>query len=251
MNAHAQAEFDFEARKEEVKQASAAMIERIKKLLRLAADQRGNRHEAERALALAYELAEKHRVDVAALDLDEKTEVMLHEQWQIGMRFDRLRRGVCGILQTFFHVTVLISKPRLIVIGKPTDVLIARYVHDFLLRAGRDCLKTFEQEQKRLRRRMSKAKREGFTTGFIWGLSAMLRAGRATAGLPEADGALVVKESAERDAYAATLGKIAELPALPDGRRNESALTSGYRAGKATTINQPLAGSAGGPLLLT
>lgn len=248
-----QAEFDFEARREERKQASAAMIERIKKLLRLGADQRGNAHEAERAMQLAFELAEKHRVDVASLDLglDDAAERLIHERWTTGERFDRLRRGVFSLLQTYFHVTVCLSKPEMIVIGKPTDVLLARYVHDFLLRAGRDCLRTYEREEKAARRRMTTNKRAGYLTGFIYGVAAMLRRARQTLVLTESQTALVVAEDAARARLLAELvPHRAGVSALTEGRKNRTAMEAGYAQGRATTINQPLEGSGRATLLL-
>lgn len=248
-----QAEFDFEAKPEAAKpasEASASLIERIKKLLRLAADKRGNSHEAERALQLAYELAEKHRVDVGSLDLDEQTEKVMHEKWDMGMRFDRLRRGVVGILATFFHVNVLVSNPKLTVIGKPTDVLLAHYVYDFLLRAGRNCLGAYEKSEKQARRRTSSTKRANYIEGFIWGLYAMLRQTRITAELTDAQNAIVLAEDAERRAYEVANFKTKPLKSLPEKRRNESAASRGFNDGKAQSINQPLAGSRDTTLLL-
>jgi hypothetical protein len=127
---------------------SANIIERIKKLLRLGADARGNAHEAERAMAMAFELAEKHRVDVESLSLDDETARAVHERWHMGRRFDRVRRGVFGLLQKFFHVTVCVSGAEMIVVGRAQDVTIARYVHDFLLRAARECLRAWEAAEK-------------------------------------------------------------------------------------------------------
>lgn len=248
-----QDEFDFEAKSEAAaapkSEASAAMIERIKKLLRLAADKRGNPHEAERALQAAYELAERHRVDVAGLDLDESTEKLIHERWRMGMRFDRFRRGITGVLESYFHVTVILDKPELIVVGKATDVLIAHYVHDFLLRAGRNCLSAYEQSEKSMRRRVSGTKRANYTYGFICGLHRMLRGSRGQMHLSDAQNALVVAEDRDRAGYVVDNFKTEKLKALPEARRNDSALKAGFRDGKNTTINQPL-NSGRGPLLL-
>ena len=224
------------------------ITERIKKLLRLAADKRGNPHEAERALALAFELAEKHRVDVESLDLDEKSAALIHEYFEVGFRYDRMKRGIFGLLQNYFHVSLVLCRPRMLVVGRQEDVMIARYVYAFLRRAGSDCLAAYARAEKSRRRRMSTNKRAGFITGFIWGISAMLRKSRESIPLSDSASALVVVEEAARDAYiAAQVGPIQELKALPD-RKNESAITSGYVKGKAMQINQPLTG-AGAPQL--
>ncbi len=247
---NAQAEFDFEARKEEAREASAAMIERIKKLLRLGADKRGNAHEAERAMQLAFELAEKFRVDVSGLDLDEESARLVHEHWPVGERYDRLRRGVFSVLRTYFHVTTCFCRPQMLIIGKPQDVLIARYVHDFLMRAGRECLRAFEREQKAQRRRMTPAKRSGYVAGFIYGVFAKLGEARKTMPLDDSQTALVVAEEAKRDALLGELvPKMTKMKAL-DGRRNKTAIMAGYHDGRATQIHQPLAGTPGATLLL-
>ena len=117
-------------------------------------------------------------MDVTGLDPDEATEKVLHEAWTMGMRYDRLRRGIVGILQSHFHVTVVLAQPEIFVIGKPTDVLIAHYVNDFLLRAARNCVKAFDATEKLGRRRCSPSKRANYIQGFIWGLYAALSAGK-------------------------------------------------------------------------
>lgn len=246
-----QGEFDFEAHQEPPKrEATAAIIERIKKLLRLGADNRGNSHEAERALQLAFELAEKYRVDMAGLDLDEQTEKIIHEHWDMGRRCDRLRRGVHSVLSSFFHVNVILSHPKVIIVGKPSDVLIAHYIHDFLLRAGRNCLRNFEASERKVRRRMTSAKRANYTAGFIWGLFAKLGKSKEGALLSDAQSALVLAEDSARDAYAESTFKLEKVKALPAPRRHRGAAEAGYCDGKSTQINQPLEGSARGALLL-
>lgn len=247
-----QQEFDFEAKTEPPKsEATKAIIDRIKKLLRLGADKRGNAHEAERALQLAYELAEKYRVDMAGLNLDEATEAVMHEAWDMGMRFDRLRRGIVQILMRFFHVNVVLAQPKINVIGKPTDVLIAHYVHDFLLRTGRNCLKAYELEEKRQRRRVSTTKRANYLEGFIYGQWHRLDGCRERMPLTDSHAALVVTEEADREQYVEKNWTLrGNVKSLPDIRKNESAALKGFRDGKNTAINQPLEGSGRGSTLL-
>lgn len=226
------------------------IIERIKKLLRLGADARGNAHEAERAMALAFELAEKHRVDVESLDLDEKTASAVHERWHMGRRFDRIRRAVFGMLQTFFHVTVCVSGAEMIVVGRPHDITIARYVHDFLLRTARECLRAWEAAEKTERRRVTLNKRANYITGFFWGISGKLRKSREAMPLTDSQGALVVAEKAEREATMNGLAPTRRtLPAL-ESRRHLDSLASGLRDGEKTHIHTPLGGEGRETLLL-
>jgi hypothetical protein len=225
-----------------------SVTERIKKLLRLAADKRGNPHEAERALALAFELGEKHRVDIKGLDLDEKSAELLHEYFAVGYRFDRMKRGIFGLLQNYFHVTLCLCGPRMLVVGRREDVMIAQYVYDFLRRAGSDCLAAYKRSEKSARRRMTANKRASFTTGFIYGIGAMLRKAKASVAISDSTTALIVAEEAARDAYVAKqVGQTEKLKALPQ-RKNEGALMSGFTKGTATKINQPLT-TSGGPQL--
>jgi hypothetical protein len=229
---------------------SDPIIERIKKLLRLAADKRGNPHEAERALALAFELAEKHRVDVESLDLDEKSTELMHEYFAVGFRFDRMKREIFAILQTFFHVSVVLCGPRMMVVGRREDVMIAQYVYDFLRRAGSDCLSAFARSEKASRRRMTTNKRASFIAGFFYGISETLSKAKRAIPLSDSASALVMAERANRAAYVeANLGRTEKLKQLPE-RKNETALTSGYLKGRDTKINQPLAGSAKETLFL-
>lgn len=230
--------------------AAESIIERIKKLLRLGADARGNAHEAERALQLAFELAEKHRVDVESLELDEKTARVVHERWHTGRRFDRIRRAVFSLLQTFFHVTVCLSGAEMIVVGRPQDITIARYVHDFLLRTARECLRAWEAAEKSARRRVTLNKRANYITGFFWGISHKLRKSREAIPLTDKQGALVVAEQAEREAAMNGLApKRRTLPAL-ESRRHLDSLASGLRDGEKTNIHTPLGATPGAPLLL-
>jgi hypothetical protein len=255
MNFGEQPEFDFEAEPATTapkNEATAAIIERIKKLLRLGADKRGNPHEAERAMQLAFELSEKYRVDMQGLDLDENTEKVMHEAWAMGARYDRIRRGVCGILMVFFHVDVVVSRPELLIVGKPTDVLIAHYVYDFLLRACRDCLKSYEAAEKVARRRVTTGKKANYLQGFFWGVSRKLRESKQDLRLSDSQDALVLDEDQDRERYVDVLcgANAVKLKALPEHRRHDSAIDAGYRAGLDTTIHQPLNATPGAATLL-
>lgn len=219
------------------------IIARIKKLLRLAADKRGNAHEAERALQLAFELAEKHRIEVEGLNLDEESEKLVHDYIKVGQRFDRMRRGVFNILQRFFHVSVVLDDTRMLVVGKSADVQIAIWVHDFLLRAGRDCLSTYCTQERRARRRLNLNKRASFISGFFYGIASNLHNAREAMPLTDQGKALVVSEKATREAYVKSLcGETQDVPKL-EVKRHRSAAEVGYAHGKATAIHQPLHGN--------
>lgn len=229
---------------------SDTITERIKKLLRLGADKRGNAHEAERAMQLAFELAEKHRVDIESLDLDERTARIMHEWFELGRRLDRLRRGIIAILQTYFHVSTCVVASQLMVAGREQDIIIARYVYDFLLRAGRDCLRTYAAAERAARRKMTTAKRAGYISGFIYGLAHSLNKSRSRLSLTDAQEALVIAEGRERDRYLDQFvpGR-KNLKALTE-RRHRRAIDAGFADGRSTSIRQPLNPSDSPSLLL-
>ncbi len=242
-----QAEFDFNAvppssSTEERREASKAILERIKKLLRLAADKRGNPHEAERAAQLAFELASRYHVDLAALDLDDESEAIAHEFMHCGERLTALRQGVLSILLNFFHVGVCVSKPRVIFAGRPTDIAIAKYVHDFLLRAGTDCLKAYDRNERKERRRMTTAKRAGFIAGFIYGVVSTLQKASDAIQLDDAKAALIVAEEQAREAEMDKVAPNRQKVKRIETRKNKTALAHGFHAGRATKIQTPIGG---------
>lgn len=240
-------EFDFNApprsaSKEDRREASAAVLERIKKLLRLAADKRGNPHEAERAAQLAFELATRYHVDLAGLDLDDESEAIAHDFMHCGERLTALRQGVLSILLNFFHVSVCVSRPRVIFAGRPTDIAIAKFVHDFLLRAGTDCLKAYDRAERVAKRRMTTAKRAGFIAGFVYGVMSTLRQAGSTLQLDDAKTALICAEEkareAEMDKVAPNRHKVKRI----ETRKNQTALQRGFTAGRETKIQTPIGG---------
>jgi Protein of unknown function (DUF2786) len=240
-----QAEFDFNAPPRETQPASAETLAKLKKLLRFGADKRGNPKEAETAMRMAWEMARRHRIDLASLDLDEETQRIVHDHFHMGERFDEGRRRVFAILETFFNVTLCLCKPRLLVIGKPCDVEIARYVHDFLLREHRNCLRAYERSEQLSRRRMSPRKRAGYIAGFFYGIVSNLNEAEQAMPLTDAQNAIVLAEEAERQRRLDELIPRRKTLKLPDKKLNENALEAGYRDGKSTQINKPLgAGSA-------
>ena len=122
-----------------------AVIERIKKLLRLGRSP--NQHEAELAMQRAFELAEKYRIEVESLDPDDREAAVVHEWFLAGARMSFLKKRALSIVQSFFHVDVCTSLPRVVFVGRSTDITIAHYVWEFLVTAGTRCLRAYEAEE--------------------------------------------------------------------------------------------------------
>lgn len=119
-----------------------------------------------------------------------------------------------------------------------------------LLRAGRNCLSSYEAGERAARRKLTATKRANFLEAFIWGVARTLRGTQAGAVLADAMNALVVAEHRARANYADTLGRIDVVPDLPAPPRHSAAIVAGFAAGLSTQINQPLAAPAGATLLL-
>lgn len=250
-----QMEFDWDAqaaaeerdeRPAEPVQAPEKILERIKKLLRLAADKRGNPNESQRAAALAFELAERHHVDIASLDLDEKVEALLGEYFPLGSRLDRVSAGALRIVRAFFNVETCLSFPRVLFVGRETDVAIAGYVFEFLRRTAKDCLRAFEKGEKKARRKMNLTKRANYVTGFFWAITGKLHNAKDAMALDYKTSALVVAEKAKREQKLNELVPSMTTVKSPAAvNRNMSALRAGLIDGSKTNIHQPLENAPG------
>lgn len=235
-----QPEFDFNAPLPP-RTSPAEALEKIKRLLRLGRSP--NPHEAALAMEKAFALAQRHRIDVSALDLDEEeAERIAHEWFHIGKRLSFLQKRALAIVITFFHVDACVSPPRIVFVGTPGDVAIAWYVYEFLVQQGRRWLREFEADERKARRKVFKAKSQNFVQGFIYGISTQLKKRSETIVLEDSKTALVLAEQKrQRDAYLNELVPGTTTKKLTDVEsRNRIALMRGFERGQATRINQPL-----------
>jgi ribosomal protein L16/L10AE len=243
-----QEEFDFEQRSASSADVPTGVVDKIKKLLRLAAD-KSNRHEAEQALRRAFEMARKHRIDVSTIDLDEKTEHILHEDRDFPRRVSFLQFRAINLVIRFFNVNGILGSGRITFIGKPSEIALAHYAYEFIVHVGNRELRGYEASEKKARRRMSTGKRQSFIQGYIYGIALQLRNAEAEMPLDDSQTALVVAEAAERDAYSKQ-----QFPSTKDVSRDikrkvRSSMEQGYDAGRRTNIRTPLSGPSA-PLIL-
>lgn len=126
--------------------ASAEIIDKIKKLLRLSRS--ANPHEAALALQRALALAREHGVAVDSLNPDEqmKEKTVIHRETDGRQRMSYDKEYAVRIIQAFFHVTPVFNQ-RIVrplggrayiekfvtVVGTAADVEIALYVYGFLV----------------------------------------------------------------------------------------------------------------------
>jgi hypothetical protein len=229
--------------------APAEIIERIKKLLRLARS--ANQHEAALAMEKAMALAAEHRVEVEKLDVYHDAARVTHRDHE-----DRLARlsdeyqFAARICQRFFRVRCIVrnswhtpegkwlpvSREYIALVGTATDVEIALYVLGFLVHHFRFC---WRHHRGRVRNRRA------FLTGMFRGLHAKLAAAEPPVPV-ESHNALIVSH----DAYiAAHIGKTTDRANREDDDAH-AALLAGWHQGQKTQIHGGLKPGAPAPLAL-
>ena len=223
---------------------NSEVLEKIKKLLRLGTS--ANQHEAELALQRAFELARRHNIDLASVDVDDQTRRILHKAFGLGQRTSLLHKlairvvhnhfNVSAIMSNYFHPNLLCVANRVIFVGTETDIEIAWYVVDFLVSA---CRKSLRQFQKESPRKLTPNKRRGFIAGFFYGVSSKLRLSENQLQIEGPNNALITNEEARREKYQDENFDTKPID-LKLGKQNPAALHEGWMAGRDTQINPGL-----------
>jgi len=214
------------------------ILEKIRKLLRLGKS--SNPNEAALAISRAFELARKHAIDLESVNLDdEEIEQFL---MRIGARVAFERSLILNLVKRFFRVEIVICLPNVAFVGRQTDIAIAHYVHDFLLRALREGIRAYQSEMKR---KLSRTRRQNFVQGWIYGVAAKLNDAAQQLVVEDARYALIATDAdprvqdAMKQFYPETYTR-----KTPTIRRDRTAMESGWITGKKVDIHQPLAGPA-------
>ena len=219
-------------------------IDKIRKLLALSRSP--NQHEAESALAKAYELMERYHLELA--DIKEKPEFERH-RGTYGKREPLEFRFTFPILRDFFHVQVVShGSPRwgdfaFTICGTRQNILIAEYVAAFLFVTYQNLWKTNIRELTTPRMGLKRKRqiKENYYLGVYRGLNWRLKeAQRQFAG-----GNLVglIKLSDALTDYVAQ-----QFPNMMENkikyRHNDNgALHAGFLDGKQIDIRKPIASS--------
>lgn len=166
---------------------NSEVLDKIKKLLRLG--QSSNPHEAALAIERAFEIASRHNIELASIDLDEEERRIVHEYHRVGCRLSLDRKLILGIVLNYFNVGVVMCHARESVcfIGRPSDIEIAKYVFEFLVGACRDGLRRYQREQSR---KLSRSKRENYIAGYVYGVRSQLREAKQQLQIEESKTAL-------------------------------------------------------------
>ncbi len=235
---------------------SPEILDKIKKLLRLGKST--NPHEAAIAMQRAFELANRHGVDVTDIDLDDsQLENMVLEYFPSKRRLSHLRKLVIAILTSFFRVKVYwtcsrATGPRVAFGGRQSDVQIAGYVHDFLITRGEAGLRDFIERERRNGRAPKDREKKNWVSGFIYGISSQLKETEATFAIDDNKRALIVSEEKQREKFMQEqLGKAHASIEVDKPKPSAPALWAGYERGVETKINSPLNGGNREALALT
>ncbi len=226
---------------------AARIIERVQKLLALGASD--NRHEAEAAMAAAHRLLLAHNLalQAAAGDPNYKRRGVGPLAVTVSLR----SKIVTSILTGYFFVeAVWINEyipqrmrmgRRLELLGKPHDLELACYVHDFLHAAVERLFR-----EARRRGEVAGDGRRDYEAGVLMGFRNKLRDERTV----QAARGLVWVGDGDLDTFVrAEMGRLSRLPAA--GPRMTSALDVGRRDGASLTLHRPVTASAKGGGLLS
>jgi hypothetical protein len=215
----------------------SAITEKIKKLLRLG--ESSNQHEAELALQCAYELANRHHINVSELDLEQKgTDRLTHRSILSAANLSYARRcAISYVILPYFHMHVIHEKQKLTFVGREEDILVAEHVYSFLVSECQRALKRWSEEHEL---KPVGDYKKSFIKGFFAGLRAKLNQANRTSSAESAN-ALIVAEGNARSAYMRQqYGKLRSKANAHPKRESHSALADGYSEGSAVTINQTL-----------
>jgi len=210
------------------------IINRIKKLLRM--KNGGTAAEIETALLLAQQIAHKHGIDIKSINENElEREPITHENINELSRIQWECKYAALIMQEHFNVKVFVRKSifhdttKLIFIGTKTDIEIARYIYNFLVRH-------FRQEWKLKKGRLRN--RQAFMFGMFCGLNNKLNSLKPK--IEQQEGIILSGDKLRRNDYMEkTFGETKSESVNPDNIA-VAAVNAGYQAGRQTNIRTGL-----------
>ena len=211
------------------------LIAKIEKLLALAGS--ANEHEARAASAKAAELLTKYNLDAGAIAGERYTMGVFWE----GIRFSPAHKWLYPIIQRFFFVHPIRKeyargKWRLEVIGAETNVTVAGYVYNFLLRAYRRLWREY-----RLAHPRRKPLRSSYYFGVSAGIVSRLMEQRETT---EREAGRKVGEDPNLEKYVDALYPDRERARPRKPPRFNTAAESGSRDGRKVRIHKAVEGPA-------
>jgi hypothetical protein len=213
------------------------ITDKIKKLLRLG--QSSNQHEAELALQRAYELANRHHINVSELDLEQQgTNQLTHRSILSAASLSYARRcAISYVILPYFHVHVIHERQKLTFVGREEDILVAEHVYAFLVSECQRALKRWSAEHEL---KPVGDYKKSFIKGFFAGLRAKLSRAQPGADTTNANAIILAEANARTQYMRQQYGKLRSKATTHPRRESHSAVADGYTEGSAVTINQTL-----------
>ncbi len=229
------------------------VIDKILKLLALSKSP--NQHEAESALAKAYELMEKYHLEMA--DIKERPEFVRHTD-RAGAVEPLEWRFIFPILQTFFHVRIVSHGATrsngfcFSICGTPQDVIFAEHIGIFLFETYPRLwkVKIRELTTPRMGLKRKRSIKQNYYFGVYLGLSSKLREAQKQFEAAEQQAGLI-KISDALSEFMRTEFPGTEKNKIRFRTDDQNAIASGIRDGKQIEINKPIANSGHIPLQLS
>lgn len=221
------------------------IIEKLKKLLRLG--QSSNQHEAELAIERAFELAARHNIDMASVDVDEETKRILHKKFKMGQRLSLIRKLAIQLVHNYFNVNAVVSRPDVILVGTETDVAMASYVLEFIVGACSRAAAAYARSEPR---KLTEKKRKSFIAGFFYGVSAKLGGMKENLMLGNSQNELVLRREIERNKYVDDNFNTHDF-SIERPRKFTNEVLQGFAAGSELEIHKAVDGKRTEGRLLT
>ena len=202
------------------------IIEKIKKLLRM--KRGGTFAEVETALSLAQKLAHQHGIDINSIDENESAKEPITDDKIPSFRIQIECKFAALIVKNYFNVDAILGHG-VYFIGTKTNIVIAQYVYNFLVKRFR-----YEWNNRQGKIRNRHAFMNGMCVAICYKLHSQLP--KAT----ELEGIILTNNNAEIEKYIKEkFGKTESKSVEPD-RHSKTAYRQGILAGRNVDINPAL-----------
>lgn len=210
-------------------EASAAVIARVAKLLKLAKSD--NPNEAAIAAAQAQRLMDEHRLSAASVNVEADPMVRTRIDGQDFGRTSTWKRELSAVIGTHNGVVSINYGGRLDFVGRTSDVQVAGFLYDYLAR-------TLDAMARAAGRGKGKAYGLAFRRGAIRTIALKLKADRGETTTGDRSTALVVQRDAEAREWLTKGGPLRIHRAAP--LRPNPGLRDGYEAAKAIDLRRAI-----------
>lgn len=219
-----------------------SILDRVRKLLAHAesAAGLGSQAEADAFATKAAGLMRQHHIDAAALGYEGPVETLgrddwaycgdnarEHVGWKASLAYVIAKANFCTMVRSA-RQTLTGQIPVLVLLGKPSDQAVVRYLWDVLVRSADRCARQYPGDR---------AERQQFRLGFVHAIGARLAEHKRTADATATGSALVVLNDAARQL---SVYLRQQFPRLSNVRSGANASSGSYAAGRAAGAAEPI-----------